>query len=90
MSEMSLLWHEYRRFNELARDITDDVILLQRVRLCLPGHETVTPEQVETSRMRARAIRRCSSSESGSWSEPRPDRGITPAGNACGSDTNRQ
>jgi hypothetical protein len=52
MSEMSLLWHEYQRFNELARDITDDVILLQRVRLRLPGYEVVTPEQREASRCR--------------------------------------
>jgi hypothetical protein len=52
MSEMSLLWHEYQRFNELARDSTDDVILLQRVRLRLPGYEDVTSEQREASRKR--------------------------------------
>jgi hypothetical protein len=52
MSEMSLLWHEYRRFNDLARDITDDVMLLQRVRLHLPGHNLITREQLENSRLR--------------------------------------
>ena len=52
MSEMSLLWHEYRRFNDLARDVTDDVILVQRTRMCLPGHEAVTSEQRESSRKR--------------------------------------
>jgi hypothetical protein len=52
MSEMSLLWHEYQRFNELARDITDDVILLQRVRLQLPGFEDVTAAQLAASRVR--------------------------------------
>lgn len=52
MSEMSLLWHEYQRFNELARDITEDVILLQRMRLRLPGFEEVTEEQRESTRKR--------------------------------------
>jgi hypothetical protein len=48
MSEMSLLWHEYQRYNELAREVTEDVILLQRARLRLPGHEAVTEEQRTT------------------------------------------
>lgn len=52
MSDMSLLWHEYQRYNDLSRELTEDVILLQRVRLHLPGYEEVTPKQREDSRKR--------------------------------------
>ena len=50
MSEMSLLWHEYKRYNDLAREITDDVMLLKRVRLKLPGNESASGDDIHKSR----------------------------------------
>src|SRR5438874_11463027 len=54
MSEMSLLWHEYKRYNDLARIVTADVMALKRRRHRLPGAETITPTQLDDGRKRLR------------------------------------
>jgi hypothetical protein len=56
MSDLSVLWHEYERYEDLTRNVTADVTALKRLRFGLPGSETVTAEQRAISRGRLQAL----------------------------------
>lgn len=45
MSDLSVLWHEYERYEDLTRQMTADVIALKRVRYQLPGSHDITGEE---------------------------------------------
>lgn len=50
MSEVSVLSQEYKTASDLSRVGGAALIVLKKVRLGLPGAETITPEEVERSR----------------------------------------
>lgn len=56
MSDVSVLWHEYERYEDLTRSLTADVILLKRTVLHLPGWKTVTKEEYNTTVTRLRTF----------------------------------
>ncbi len=56
MSDLSVLWHEYERYEDLTRNVTEDVTNLKRLRFGLPGSETVTVEERVSSRERLQAL----------------------------------
>ena len=50
MSEVSVLSQEYKTASELSRALNGALIVLKKVRLGLPGAETITADEVERSR----------------------------------------
>ena len=56
MSDLSVLWHEYERYEDLTRDVTADITALKRLRFGLPGSEDLTAEQRTLSRRRLQAL----------------------------------
>ncbi len=50
MSEVSVLSQEYKTASDLSRDLNSALITLKKVRLGLPGAETIPPDDVERSR----------------------------------------
>jgi hypothetical protein len=56
MSDLSVLWHEYERCEDLTRQMTADVIALKRARYQLPGSDELTKEERRASTKRLRDI----------------------------------
>ncbi len=52
MSDLSVLSQEYKRYSDLARSLTADLILLKRLRFRLPGSDVITEEEEHASTVR--------------------------------------